>query len=180
MTDTSPTPQKLAQQAGTAYKKNDYAQAVSLYQAARRLYHESGDDLMAAEMDNNISVTLLKMGDADAALQAAEGTDAVFLQAGDLERQGIAIANQAAALEAQGKLAEALERYQLSSEVLKQAGSREMRSFVLQSISALQLRTGHQLQALASMDTALEHKAGLSFKERFLKRLLKTQKRLMK
>jgi hypothetical protein len=83
-------------------------------------------------------------------------------------------------MEAQGRLEEALERYQLASDLLKKTGGREMRSYVLQSISALQLRTGKQFQAMASMDAALENKPRLSLKERFLKRLLKSQKRLLK
>jgi tetratricopeptide (TPR) repeat protein len=180
MNDKTQSPQKLAEQAGAAYKANDYAKATSLYQNARQLYLEAGDELMAAEMANNLSVTLLKMNDADGALEIVQGTDVLFEKAGDKERQAIAIANQAAAIEAQGKLEEALERYQLASDLLKQNGSREMRSYVLQSISALQLRTGKQFQAMASMDTALEHKTRLSLKERFLKKLLKSQKRLMK
>ena len=56
-----------------------------------------------------------------------------------------------------------------------------MRSYVLQAISALQLRTGKQLQAMASMDAALDNKGGkLSLKERLLRKLLNTQKKLMK
>jgi tetratricopeptide (TPR) repeat protein len=173
-------PQQLTRQAEAAYRANDYAQAVKLYQDARNLYLEAGDELLAAEMANNLSVTLLKMGDADGALQVVQGTDLLFENAGDQERQAIAIANQAAAMEAQGRLEEALERYQLASDLLKKTGGREMRSYVLQSISALQLRTGKQFQAMASMDAALENKPRLSLKERFLKRLLKSQKRLLK
>ena len=180
MNDTNPSPEKLAKQASAAYGSDDYSTAATLYENASQYYKDAGDTLMAAEMDNNLSVTLLKMKDAEGALQAAAGTDVLFQEAGDSNRQAIAIANQAAAMEALGQLDDALERYQLASDLLKQSGNRQMRSYVLQSISALQLRTGKQLQAMATMDTALEHKSRLSLKERLLRKLLNTQKKLMK
>ena len=180
MNDTTPSPEKLAKQAASAYSSDDYSTAATLYENASQLYKEAGDTLMAAEMDNNLSVSLLKMKDAEGALQAAAGTDILFEEAGDINRQAIAIANQAAAMEGLGQLAEALERYQLASDLLKQSGNRQMRSYVLQSISALQLRTGKQLQAMATMDAALDNKSKLSLKERVLRKLLNTQKKLMK
>lgn len=180
MNDTNISPEKLAKQAAAAYGSDDYAKAVILYKNASQLYKDAGDELMAAEMDNNLSVTLLKMKDAEAALQAAAGTDLLFEEASDVNRQAIAIANQAAAMEALDQLDEALERYQLASDLLKQSGNKQMRSYVLQAISALQLRTGKQLQAMASMDAALDNKGKLSLKERLLRKLLNTQKKLMK
>jgi tetratricopeptide (TPR) repeat protein len=180
MNNTNPSAEKLAKQASAAYNADDYAKAVILYKNASQVYTDAGDTLMAAEMDNNLSVTLLKMKDAEGALQAAAGTDILFQEAGDSNRQAIAIANQAAAMEELGQLTEALERYQLASDLLKQAGNRQMRSYVLQSISALQLRTGKQLQAMATMDAALDNKSKLSLKERLLRKLLNTQKKLMK
>ena len=180
MNDTNISPEKLAKQAAAAYGSDDYAKAVILYENASQLYKDAGDELMAAEMDNNLSVTLLKMKDAEAALQAAAGTDLLFEEAGDVNRQAIAIANQAAAMEALDQLDEALKHYQLASDLLKQSGNKQMRSYVLQAISALQLRTGKQLQAMASMDAALDNKGKLSLKERLLRKLLNTQKKLMK
>jgi protein subunit release factor A len=76
-------------------------------------------------------------------------------------------------LEALNRLKEALERYKNASNLLKQSGDKEMRAMVLANISSLQLRTGDQLQALASMDAALDHKKKLSLKERLLQKLLK-------
>ncbi len=180
MNDILPSAEKLAKQAASAYGADDYTNAAILYKNASQVYADAGNTLMAAEMDNNLSVTLLKMKDAEGALQAAAGTDLLFQEAGDMERQAIAIANQAAAKEALGQLAEALEGYQLASDLLKQSGNRQMRSYVLQSISALQLRTGKQLQAMATMDAALDNKSKLSLKERLLRKLLNTQKRMMK
>jgi len=50
----------------------------------------------------------------------------------------------------------------------------------LKSISALQIRTGHQLEALASMDAALSNQKKLSMQERFLKKLLDVPMRMLK
>jgi hypothetical protein len=97
-----------------------------------------------------------------------------------VRRQALAIGNQAAALEGLKRLDEALERYRLSASLLKQVGDEENRSVVLKSISSLQIRTGHQLEALATMDAALSNQKKLSLQERFLKKLLNVPMRMLK
>lgn len=170
--DESNSPTELARQALAAYQAEDYPRAIAGFLAAEHLYTAAGEAANAAEMANNRSVVLLKAGRAQEALDAADGTDQIFLQIGDTRRQGIALSNQAAALEELHQRQAALERYTQASELFKAAGERDMRSFVLQRISALQLRAGQQLQSLASMDSALDNKPHLSFKDRLLKGLL--------
>lgn len=166
------TPQQLSQEGQAAYKNGRYVDAARLFDQAARGFHAAGDELTSAENLNNSSVAWLKGDDPAAALAAATGTDQIFAAAGDTRRQGMALANQAAALESLNRLPEALETYNHSSDLLKQAGDKELRSIVLQAISALQLRSGNQLQALASMDSALDNKKRLTLKEKLLKKLL--------
>jgi tetratricopeptide (TPR) repeat protein len=166
-------PQDLLAEGQKAYKKGQFASAAQSFTQAARGFAAAGNKLDAAEASNNASVAFLQAEDANAALQATLGTDQVFLEAKDTRRQGIAVANQAAALEGLNRLDEALDAYNRSADLLKQAGESEMRAVVLKSISTLQIRTGKQLQALASMDAALETQKKLSLKERFLKKLLR-------
>lgn len=166
-------PQDLAAEAATAYKAARYAEAALLFTQAARSYSSSGQALDSAEARNNASVAYLQSGDAAAALQSAEGTDPIFASAKDMCRQGMALGNQAAALEALARLDEALERYTACAGLLKQAGETEMRAMVLKNISSLQIRTGNQLQALASMNAALEDQKHLSLREKILKKLLR-------
>ena len=166
-------PEKIVQKAKTAYKQKKYSEAADLFEEAAKLYKDLGDFLNEAEMLNNCSVSLLLGGDALEALQAAQGTDQIFAKAADVKRQAMALGNQAAALDALGKLDEALELYQEASELLKDRGEDDLRSYLLQQISTLQIRTGSQLQSLASMQAALESRKKLSMKERMLKKLLK-------
>ncbi len=170
----------VVKRAEQAYKSGRFRESADLFQQAARLYDEGGDPLKSAEMANNRSVALLQAGDAQAALDAAAGTDQVFAQAGDTQRQALALGNQAAALEAANRLDEALARYWESSNLLKQIGDEENRVPILKSLSALQIRTGHQFEALASMETALSHQKKLSFQERFLKKLLDVPMRMLR
>ena len=62
--------------------------------------------------------------------------------------------------------------YQISADIFKELGEQEMLALVLQNISTLQLRTGKQLQAVATMSSALEHKPKLSFREKIIQKLL--------
>jgi hypothetical protein len=165
--------QSLIKQAEKAYNSSNYAQAANLYTQVQALYSQSGDTQKAAETANNASVALLKAGNAQAALDAVLGSEQVFAQVGNLRAQAIALGNQAAALDALNRLDEALVRYRTCSDLFKQIGDEENRAYVLKNVSSLQIRTGHQLEALASMDAALENKKQLSLKERLLKKLLR-------
>ena len=166
------SPQQIAKEAKSAYKKGDYAVAAQSFEAARQGYLLANDVVVAAEMANNCSVALLQAGDKDGALTAVEGTETVFLEAGDRKRQAMALGNQGAALEALGRLEEAEQAYWKSAEILKEIGEKDLRVSVMQSISALQLRTGRQLQAVASMHAGVENIDKPTPKQRFLKRLL--------
>lgn len=170
----------LVKQAEKAYSNGKFSQAAGYFRQAQALSEQLGDPPKAAEFANNASVALLQAGDAQGALDASEGTEQVFAQSGNLRGQAIALGNQAAALDALNRLEEALSHYRASSDLLKQIGDEENRAYVLKNISALQIRTGHQLEALASMDAALNNKKQLSLQERLLKKLLKIPFQMLK
>jgi len=173
------TPQQIAKEAQSAYKMGDYASAAQSFEAARQSYLAADNPLMAAEMANNLSVALLQTGDPQGALQAVEGTAALFSEAGDQKRQALALGNQAAALEALKRLEEAEQAYWQSAEILKTLGETDLRLSVMQSISALQLRSGRQLQAVATMQSGVENIEKPTSKQRLLKRLLKIPLKMM-
>ena len=173
------TPQQIAKEAQSAYKMGDFAGAAQSFEAARQSYLAASDPLMAAEMANNVSVALLQAGDPQGALQAVEGTAALFNEAGERKRQALALGNQAAALEALKRLEEAEQAYWQSAEILKALGETDLRLSVMQSISALQLRTGRQLQAVATMQAGVENLEKLTPKQRLLKRLLNIPMKMM-
>lgn len=171
--DPAENPGRISDQARRLYQGGKFAEAAARYVQAAQLYQHAGQAADAAEAANNASVAHLQAGDASAALSAADGTDTVFAAAGDPRRQAMALANQAAAMEAMGRLEDALQRYGQSADLLKQTGETEMRALVLKNISTLQLRTGKQFQALASMDAALDNQPRLSIRERLLRKLLR-------
>jgi tetratricopeptide (TPR) repeat protein len=175
----SDNPDQISQQGKTAFQDEDYAQAVELFKSAQAAYGASEKPLLAAEMANNLSVALLKSGNASAALQAVEGTDLIFSQAEDTQKQAMALANKAAALEGLKKWADALDLYEKSSDLLKQIGEKELRAYVLKSISSIQLRQGKQLEAVASMDASLDNKPNPGLMDRIVKRLIQWVYRLL-
>ena len=144
-------PKQLGQEAQAEYNKGDYPSAARLFKAAADGFSAQGDELSAAEMANNSSVALLKAGEASSALAAASGTDLIFAAKGDLKRQAMALGNQAAALEDLKRFEEARQKYEQSADLLKEAGEFELRAYVLQALSSLQLRSGQYLEAYATM-----------------------------
>lgn len=155
-----------------AYQQSDYGAAADLYAAAAAAYQTRGKPLLAAEMANNQSVALLQAGDAQSALNAAIGTETIFEETGDQLKAAMAIGNQAAALDTLERLQEAEEHYNRCANMLKQLGEEQLRAQVMQSLSALQLRSGRQLEALASMQAGVNSIERPTPRQRMLKKLL--------
>ena len=109
MTKDLKLPERLSKDAMKAYGKEDYGSAVQDFKSARKAYLDAGEDILAAEMANNLSVTYIQMDRANDALSIVEGTPQIFLAHGDQQLAGRAYGNLAAALEANGQGQEALE-----------------------------------------------------------------------
>ena len=170
----------LVEQAKKAYEKKAYRQAAELFQSIVDQQVYLDDPLMNAEMKNNCSVAWLQAGEPQRSLNAVMGTAQIFAEGIDPKRQGMALANEAAALDALGSLTEAMEKYQLAADIFKEINEKDLMTYVLKNLSALQLRTGRQFQSLASMHSALENQEKLSIKEKFLKKLLRVPFKIMK
>uniref|UniRef100_A0A7C4KJ26 Tetratricopeptide repeat protein n=1 Tax=Anaerolinea thermolimosa TaxID=229919 RepID=A0A7C4KJ26_9CHLR len=122
------SPSDLSSEGQTAYQAGKFLEAAAAFEQAARAYRASGDEAAAAEAANNSSVAYLQAGDAQKAFEMAENTHLVFASKGDLTRQGMALANQAAALEGLKRFKEALELYRQSSEAFKSSGDHELRA----------------------------------------------------
>ena len=164
---------QLVAEGKSAYQQGDFLAAAQVFDAAAAAYQAAGDKLNAAELRNNSSVAYLQAGESQSALEAVEGTPAIFSAAGDERRQGMALGNLGAALEAVNRLDEAAQAYQQSAELLQRAGENDLRSYVMKSLSALQLRTGHQIEALSTMQAGLEGIEHPKPKQWLLKKLLR-------
>lgn len=137
------TPAALAEQGKQEYQKANYTIAANLFLQAAQAYQSANDALNAAEMKNNQSVALLQTGKAREALQATEGTEEIFAQANDLNRQGIAVGNRAAALEGLKQWKDALAEYDRAASIFEQAGEGDMHSVVRKAAANIHIKHGH-------------------------------------
>lgn len=169
--------QKLAETGKRAYEAGEYESAVSAFETATNGYTALNDALSAAEMKNNLSVALLQMGKAREALDAVLGTEQIFAHAHDLKRQGMAVGNQAAALESLQRFDEALAAYERSAQIFAEAGEGDLRAAVLKSAAALKLKRGKVAESAFKMIGSLEAKEKPSLFERLLKFLLRLVQR---
>ena len=76
-------PQESAKDGKRAYQAGEYDTAARAFAGAAEGFSVASDEIEAAEMRNNQAVALLQGGRPEAALQALEGTDDIFAQAGD-------------------------------------------------------------------------------------------------
>ncbi len=165
-------PQQLADEAQAEYNKGEYLSAAMLYKAAADGYLSAENESFAAEMANNCSVAFLKGGEAEPAWEIVKDTDKIFAAQGDILRQAMALGNQAAALEGLKQLDNAILLYGQSAELLKQLGESELRAYVLQAISSIQLRRGQYLEAYGSMGAGVMGLDKPNLKQKLLKSLM--------
>ncbi|MHB8133389.1 MAG: hypothetical protein ACYDH1_04100 [Anaerolineaceae bacterium] len=161
----------LKLKAESNYNEKKYSEAAQNYLELANQSSQEGNEIQAAEFKNNASVAFLLAGNCQAAYESSFQTELVFLKAGNQKFAGMSLGNQAAALEELGKNKEALELFEKGAQFLKEAGENDLRAYILKRISAIKLKQGHHLEALATMDNALDNVNSLSKKERFLKRL---------
>jgi len=162
----------IKQQAVKDYNKRNFDAALEGFHTCLAFYDSSGDELLSAEMRNNISVTLLGNKAAQEALEIVKGTDEIFATHGERKRQAMALANTAAALEALGQKEEALALYEQTLDIFKEVGEKSMRANILRRISDLQIKTRRGFQAIASMEAALDQDEKHSVKDSVFKTAL--------
>ncbi len=165
--------QKLAETGKRAFEAGEYESAAGAFESAANGYASLNDEVNAAEMKNNLSVALLQAGKAREALDAVLGTEQIFARARDLKRQGMAVGNQAAALESLQRFDEALAAYERSAQFFAEAGEGDLRAMVLKSAAALKLKRGRVAESAFKMIGSLEAKQQPSLFERLLKFLLR-------
>lgn len=173
------TPKESSKAGNSSYKKGEYIKAAQHFEDAAQGFDVHEKTSEAAEMRNNQSVALLQAGDANEALQAAVGTDGIFANAAETRLQAMALGNIAAALDELDRYEEAEETYLRSAKIFDNIGEDKLRANVMQSLSKLQLRTGRQLQALATMQSGVDEIKRPNLRQRMLKKLLKTPLKLL-
>lgn len=166
-------PKALADKGKQEYQKGKYLAAADLFLQAALAYSSSQDELNAAEMKNNQSVALLQGGKPKEAFQATEGTEAIFQQAGDIKRQGIAISNRAAALEGLKKWNEALAEYDRAATIFEQIGEGDMHSIVRKAAANINLRRGHIVDSQMDVYDSLRLVKKPNLTQRILKFLMR-------
>lgn len=162
----------LSANAEEAYQEGDFENAARLYGEAASAFELQGNLTTAAEMKNNQSVAFLQAGDPQSAYQAAAGTSEVFAAASDARRQGIALANEATALQTLKRINEALEKYLQSADVFKKADEDQLRASVLQAVAWIMLRRGKIFEALGYVRAAVIDLKNPTFKQKIMRGLL--------
>jgi tetratricopeptide (TPR) repeat protein len=162
----------MVDRAKRTYQEGNYLQAAREFAEAASLYASAGDAIRSAEMKNNQSVALLLGGEALAALEAAEGTEQIFADSEDFRRQGMALANQASALQVLKRLKDSTEYYQRAGVALEKAGEGDLRAEVMQQLSMLYLRRFKFYDAIITLQSGLAGVKNPNQKQRLMKKIL--------
>ena len=163
---------EISASAQRLYRSGNYLAAAEAFGQAAATAQQEGEDLAAAEMQNNRSVALLRAKQAQAALDASQGTESTFAKANDFRRQGMALANQAAALEALKRRNEAVLRYQQAAALLERAGEGDLRAEIMQLLAVHYLRRAKFVDAVVALQSGLAGVKHPTARQRLMKKFL--------
>lgn len=149
-------PKEHSEQGKFAFSEKKFNKAAELFEQAADGYLRMGDLESAAEMQNNRSVSLLKVGKAQQALEAALGTEATFANSGNILYQAMALGNQASALDELKRYDEAIEKFEAAAMLFEEIGKPELRSMVMKSAAASKFKAGKISMAAYKMLDAME------------------------
>ena len=155
------------------YTGKKYLQSAAAFSQAAADFQSQGFGLLAAEMRNNQCVALLKANKPKQALDVVQGTDKIFLEEGDTQKQAMALANEATALKELGQNQWAMERFSQAAALFDQLDEREMYLQTMQSLSGLKLKTKNIPGALISLQQGLEGLEKQNLRQKVLLKLLK-------
>lgn len=167
-------------QALKAYKDERFEEAVELFQSAKAAYATSGDLGKAAEMANNLSVTFIQLKDPAKALEVLEGSFEIFNEQGDLLKAAQALGNKAAAYEGLQNWQKAEALYREAANRFGDLNDQESQRYTLQALSRVRLRQGHAMEAVSTMQEALETGPKTSWHGRLAKKILSLPGRILK
>ncbi len=159
-------------EAQNAYQHGKFEDARRLFGAAQESFVTQGDDLRAAEMANNLCVVYLQLSQAQLALDVVAPTIPVFQNSGNQKMLAVSYGNWAAALAATGNQQAALTQYQQAADLLRQLGEDDLYAHTMQALSALQLKSGNSLEALATMRSGVDHLQNPKLQHRILRKIL--------
>jgi len=172
-------PADLEKEAKNLYQAGKYQQAAKLFSEAAAFYEAGGRSSLAAEMKNNQSVSLLKCGQPELALEVVQGTSEVFRHADDPRKMAMALANEATAHKELGSTDLAIERFSQAAEIFQELGEDILLLQTSQSLSSLKLKSQDIPGALFSMQKGLEGIKKPNLRQRLLLNLLKIPNRLI-
>jgi len=172
-------PASSEEEAKDLYRAGKFKQAADGFSQAAAFYLEMDEQLLAAEMRNNQSVALLKAKEPRLALEAVQGTDEIFRNAGDPLKQGMALANQATALQDLGEKEQAIDGFNRAAEIFKDNGEKQLFLQTMQSISSLKMKSRNLVGALFSMQEGLDALENPNLRQKILRTLLRIPQNLI-
>jgi tetratricopeptide (TPR) repeat protein len=180
MTQASPNPAASAKQALSAFENGQFELAIEGFREAREGFIAAGNPLQGAEMANNLAVALVQAGRHQAALESLSGTFQIFLDHGDWIKAAQALGNEAAAYEGLNDWERAESLYQQAAERFADLDDPDNQQYTLQALSRIRLRQGRALEAVNTMQGALESKKHTNWSTRLAQKILSLPSRMLK
>ena len=130
-------------------------------------------------MRNNQCVSLLLAKKPRLAIEAVQGTSALFLEAGQITNAGMALANEATALKELGEKESAIELFTQAAELFRSVDEEDLYLQTMQSVSGIKLKSRNLIGAIFSMQEGIDGIEKPTWRQKLLRNLLKIPDNLL-
>ena len=165
-------PQTIEAEGQRLFAQKQYKEAAERFALAQRAFAETGHELKATEMLNNVGVVYRRAGKHKEAANALEEARQTFARLGDQRRQAQALGNLGGLYRASGQIEKAARHFKDALPLFHQLGDSQAESVTWRALSTVRLRQRRWLEAVLAYDSSLTCLKRLSLGQRLFHLLL--------
>jgi len=162
---------ELQEQGVKLFDQHDYEAAARLFQQARDLYEQEGQQDMAAEMTVNIGLVHRALGENQQALDTMQEALRFFQEANDQRRAAQVMGNMGAVYMALGHKEDAYKAYRQAADAFKALDDTRLYSETLLALGTLQVRQGQWFEGATTYQVGLAGLENLNGRQKIMKHL---------
>ncbi len=155
MNETPPAPQTVAAEGQALFAQEQYQEAIARFSEAQQAYAKAGDELKAAEMLNNLGVTLRRIDEHQKAAESLESARQIFHQHGDREREAQVLGNLGGLYSKMKQYKKSDTCYQTAVDIFGELDDPVRQAKTLRGMAIMQFKRGDRYDAVFTYQDAL-------------------------
>ena len=177
--ETKTSAVELKEEGLRLFREGLYEEAAARFGQAREMFTNTGNEVEAAEMVNNLGVIHRMQGRWDEAIADLEEARGAFVRLGDRDREAQTLGNLGGLHASKGEREKARECLRQAADIFAELGDTQRQGETLLALGVQAWKTGDRGEGLATYETGLNTLQKPTARQKALRSLLKLRTRLL-